>query len=109
MSDRFEKFQRALAMFCAIVLFFTAFNGTPVFEIFAVGPEIQILHDEAPVTEVKLEQDGKIRLTVPCMFCPKPHQYVLSHAAFFDQSIYSFCRHRIVNTCTHTANTSVAF
>ena len=63
MSDRFEKFQRALAMFCAIVLFFTAFNGTPVFEIFAVGPEIQILHDEAPVTEVKLEQDGKIRLT----------------------------------------------
>jgi hypothetical protein len=23
------------------------------------------------------------------MFCSKPHQYVLSHAAFFDQSIYS--------------------
>lgn len=38
---------------------------------------------------IQKTKDGKLRLTVPCMFCPKPHQYVFPRSAFFDESIYT--------------------
>ena len=33
--------------------------------------------------------DNKLRLTVPCMMCPRPHQYVISKAAFFDKTLFT--------------------
>jgi hypothetical protein len=59
--------------------------------VFALSGDMIKLKCDCGHSELLIQKcgDGKIRLTVPCMFCPKPHQYVLSHAAFFDQSIYS--------------------
>ncbi|MBE6639363.1 MAG: hypothetical protein E7616_07945 [Ruminococcaceae bacterium] len=31
--------------------------------------------------------DKKIRLTVPCLVCPKPHTYTISPGAFFDRDL----------------------
>lgn len=31
------------------------------------------------------QADGKIRLSVPCIICPKPHTYLLSPKVFFDK------------------------
>ena len=59
--------------------------------VFALSGDMIKLKCDCGHSELLIQKcgDGKIRLTVPCMFCPKPHQYVLSHAAFFDQNIYT--------------------
>lgn len=31
--------------------------------------------------------DGKLRLTVPCLVCPKPHTFTISPGAFFDREL----------------------
>ena len=62
MSDFFWRFHRTIAMFCAIVLLFTAANWAAVFETFAAEPKAYVIHNEEYVTAVTLEQDGKIRL-----------------------------------------------
>jgi len=62
MSDLFWRFRRTIAMFCAVVLFLTATNWATVFETFASEPKAYVIHNEARVSAVTLEQDGKIRL-----------------------------------------------
>lgn len=59
--------------------------------VFALSGDMIKLKCDCGGSELLIQKcgEGKIRLTVPCMFCPKPHQYVISHAAFFDQSIYT--------------------
>lgn len=32
--------------------------------------------------------DKKLRLSVPCLFCPKPHNFVVSQSVFFDQELF---------------------
>jgi hypothetical protein len=32
--------------------------------------------------------DKKIRLTVPCVFCPTPHQFVVSQSLFFGRDLF---------------------
>jgi len=36
---------------------------------------------------VKRGKDGNMALCVPCLFCPRPHNYNVSHTAFFGQDI----------------------
>ncbi len=59
--------------------------------VFALSGDMIKLKCDCGKSELLLQKcgDGKLRITVPCMFCPKPHQYVFSHSAFFDESIYS--------------------
>ena len=37
---------------------------------------------------VEKTTDDKLRLTVPCVVCPKPHSYVLSNNVFFGSDIF---------------------
>ncbi len=32
--------------------------------------------------------DGKVRLTVPCVICPKPHHYTVSEKIFFGEDLF---------------------
>ena len=59
--------------------------------VFSLSGDMIKLKCDCQKSELIIQKtnDGKLRLTVHCMFCPKPHQYVFSHAAFFDQSIYT--------------------
>lgn len=40
------------------------------------------------MTAVK-RSDGKIRLTVPCLFCEHPHNLTVSEATFFDNDLFT--------------------
>lgn len=37
---------------------------------------------------VVYSNDGKVRLTVPCIFCPKPHSFVVNSSVFFGKDLF---------------------
>lgn len=42
--------------------------------------------------------DGKVRLTVPCILCPKPHQFVVSKNLFYGKELFALsCPYSEVN------------
>lgn len=44
--------------------------------------------------------DNKIRLSVPCIFCPSPHNYIISKNAFFDRDLFSLaCTYSGMDIC----------
>lgn len=38
--------------------------------------------------EIRLQNDGNVRLTVPCLFCPSPHTFTISKNLFFGRDIF---------------------
>lgn len=34
-------------------------------------------------------KDSKVRLTVPCLFCPNPHQFTLNSSVFFQKELFA--------------------
>lgn len=38
--------------------------------------------------EIEPAADGKVRLSVPCIICPKPHRYTVSENIFFGQELF---------------------
>lgn len=52
------------------------------------------------VMEILPTGDGKIRLTVPCMICPKPHHFTVSEKVFFGKELFSLpCAYSDINIC----------
>ena len=44
--------------------------------------------------------DKKIRLTVPCVFCPNPHQFVVSQSLFFGRDLFLLnCPYANMDVC----------
>jgi len=49
---------------------------------------------------IKNEGAGKVRLIVPCLFCAKPHQYVISKELLMSREVFEFpCNFSGVNIC----------
>ncbi|MBR7185131.1 MAG: hypothetical protein IKD37_05940 [Clostridia bacterium] len=49
---------------------------------------------------IQRSRDGKIRLTVPCILCPKPHQYTVSSNLFFGRELFTLaCPYSDLDTC----------
>ena len=45
-------------------------------------------------------KDGKIRLTVPCILCPKPHSFTLNSSVFFKNELFVLpCPLSDINIC----------
>ncbi len=38
--------------------------------------------------EIEPASDGKVRLCVPCIICPKPHRYTVSEKIFFGEELF---------------------
>lgn len=38
--------------------------------------------------EITPTSDGKIRMSVPCLFCPKPHQFTVTEKLFYGQELF---------------------
>ncbi len=38
--------------------------------------------------DINITNDGKIRLSVPCLFCKQNHSYVVSEGVFFDRDLF---------------------
>ena len=48
---------------------------------------------------IKNEGEGKVRFTVPCLFCAKPHQYLISRELIMSRELFEFpCKFSGVNT-----------
>ena len=46
------------------------------------------------------QADGKIRLTVPCIVCPKPHSFLVSPGVFFNnEEFFLQCPYSDLNVC----------
>ncbi len=44
--------------------------------------------------------DKKVRLTVPCILCPKPHHFSVSESIFFDRDLFLLpCPYTDINIC----------
>lgn len=44
--------------------------------------------------------DKKVRLTVPCLICPKPHQFVVGQNVFFGRDLFVLpCPYSDINLC----------
>ena len=39
---------------------------------------------------IEKKKDGKIRLTVPCFLCPRPHIYTVSDSIFFGRELFAY-------------------
>jgi hypothetical protein len=51
------------------------------------------------MTVVK-QADGKIRLTVPCLFCPKPHSFLVNPSVFFgEEEFFLQCPYSDMDIC----------
>lgn len=45
-------------------------------------------------------RDKKVRLTVPCILCPKPHQFTVNQSLFFGQDLFVLpCPYSDINIC----------
>ncbi len=50
--------------------------------------------------EVMPTSDGKVRLSVPCIICPKPHQFTVSEKIFFGKELFVLpCPYSDINIC----------
>lgn len=49
---------------------------------------------------VVYSKDGKVRLSVPCIFCPKPHSFTISSNLFFGKDLFLYsCPYSDINIC----------
>lgn len=71
-------------------------------DIFTLGaPMIKLKCDcgGSEMTMVK-QSDGKIRLSVPCIICPKPHSFLVSPKIFFGkEEFFLQCPYSDINLC----------
>ena len=72
-------------------------------DIFSLGGDMLKLKcecGESVMTVVKGSSEGKLRLTVPCLFCPTPHNFTVSSKVFFENDIFVIpCPYTNVNIC----------
>ncbi len=58
--------------------------------IFALSADMVKLKCDCGHSEMTIHysRDGKVRLTIPCIFCPNPHTYTLSSSLFFEKDLF---------------------
>lgn len=69
---------------------------------FAVGADMIKLKCECGHSEMSIVmgKDDKIRISVPCMLCPKPHNFTLTSSLFFGKDLFLFpCPYSDINIC----------
>ncbi|MBQ9746355.1 MAG: hypothetical protein IJW21_05990 [Clostridia bacterium] len=70
--------------------------------VFALTGDMIKLKCTCGESELLIKNEGadKVRLIVPCLFCAKPHQYVVSKSLLLSREIYSFpCKYAGVDIC----------
>lgn len=57
--------------------------------LFSLSADMMKLKCDCGKSELTLVySDGKVRLTVPCLFCPKPHTFTLNSSVFFGKELF---------------------
>lgn len=74
-------------------------SGVNIFSLSADMLKLKCTCGKSEMTLVN-GQDGKVRLTVPCLLCPHPHQYTLSRSLFFGKELFCMpCPYSDINIC----------
>ena len=77
------------------------YSGINMFMLSADMLKLKCTCGHSEMTLIKSQSDEqKVRVTVPCMFCPKPHQFVLSRALLFDKELFTLpCPYADLTVC----------
>lgn len=70
--------------------------------LFALSADMIKLKCDCGHSEMTMvySKDGKVRLTVPCLFCPTPHSFTLTSSLFFGRDMFLLpCPYSDVNIC----------
>lgn len=70
--------------------------------IFTLSGDLIKLKCDCGGSELKIvySEDRKMKITVPCLFCPAPHTYQLSSDAFFERDLLALtCTYSGVDVC----------
>ena len=70
--------------------------------VFSLGGDLLKLKCECGESELTIQrsQTGQIRLTVPCLLCPKPHNFTVSESLFFKKELFILgCPYTNVDIC----------
>jgi len=70
--------------------------------VFALSGDLIKLKCDCGESELTITytSDNKVRLSVPCLFCPSPHNYIISKSIFFDRDLFSLaCTYSGVDIC----------
>ena len=70
-----------------------------VFNLSADMIKLKCSCGESEMTVVR-SKDGKVRFTVPCILCPKPHNFTVSSNLFFNKELFVLpCPYSDINIC----------
>ena len=70
--------------------------------IFTLSGDLIKLKCDCGGSELKITytSENKLKITVPCLFCPSPHSYILTSGAFFDRDILALsCTYSGLDVC----------
>lgn len=70
--------------------------------LFSLSADMMKLKCDCGESEMTVvySNDGKVRLTVPCIFCPSPHNFVVSSSVFFGKDLFVLpCPYSDINIC----------
>lgn len=70
--------------------------------IFTLSGDLIKLKCDCGGSELKIvySEDRKMKITVPCLFCPAPHTYQLSSDAFFERDLLALtCTYSGIDVC----------
>ena len=70
-----------------------------VFNLSADMIKLKCSCGQSEMTVVR-SKDGKVRFTVPCILCPKPHNFTVSSNLFFNKELFVLpCPYSDINIC----------
>ena len=77
------------------------YSGINLFMLTADMLKLKCSCGNSEMTLVTTQSDReKVRLTIPCMFCPKPHQIPLSRSLLFDKELFTLqCPYTDITIC----------
>jgi len=77
-------------------------NIISIVGIFALSGDMIKLKCDCSQSELVISytSDRKIRLTVPCLVCPNPHNYVIGANSFFERELFTLsCTYSDIDIC----------
>ncbi|MBQ7337355.1 MAG: hypothetical protein IJW40_02760 [Clostridia bacterium] len=77
------------------------YSGVNMFMLTADMLKLKCTCGQSEMTLIQSRSDEqKVRLSIPCMFCPKPHQFTMSRTLLFDKELFSLqCPYSDITIC----------
>ena len=77
------------------------YSGINLFMLSADMLKLKCSCGQSEMTLIKSQSDEqKVRLSVPCMFCPNPHHFTLSRTLLFDKELFALpCPYSDITVC----------